>query len=81
MAEDSKSQDNDKSNISPNEQFVSLLMTYQKRIYGFILTLVPNRSYAEEIMQETVMVMCRKFNDFEKGSNFLDQKSKIGESS
>ena len=56
---------------SANELFVSLLLAHQKRIYGFILTLVSNFSDADDVFQETAMTMCRKFEDFETGSNFF----------
>ncbi len=54
----------------PNEQFTCLLLSHQKRIYNFILTLVPNASDADDIMQETVLVMCRKFDEFSIDTNF-----------
>jgi len=54
-----------------NEQFVSLLLSHHRRIYGFILTLVPSLSDADDIMQETALVMCRKFDDFQPGTSFI----------
>lgn len=54
-----------------NEEFVRLLLVYQKRIYGFILAMVPNYADAEDLFQQVVMVMCRRFSEFEPGSNFL----------
>jgi RNA polymerase sigma-70 factor (ECF subfamily) len=56
---------------SPNEQLVGLLLKHHRRIYGFILTLVPNLSDADDIMQETAFVMCRRFGEFEPGTNFI----------
>jgi len=53
-----------------DERYLRLLMNSQRRIYAFILTLVPNRHDAEDIMQETVTVMWRKFETFEPGTNF-----------
>ncbi|MGH2272539.1 sigma-70 family RNA polymerase sigma factor [Anaerohalosphaeraceae bacterium U12dextr] len=58
-------------NLDPNEQLVSLLLKYHKRIYGFILTLVPNLSDAEDILQESALVMCRRFREFQSGTSFL----------
>jgi RNA polymerase sigma-70 factor (ECF subfamily) len=58
-------------NLSPNEQLVGLLLRHHRRIYGFILTLVPNLSDADDLMQETAFVMCRLFHEFEPGSNFI----------
>jgi RNA polymerase sigma-70 factor (ECF subfamily) len=45
-------------------------MANQRRIFGFILTLVPSRTCAEDLMQDTIMIMWRKFSDFKKGGNF-----------
>ena len=45
-------------------------MLNQRRIYGFILMMVPSRSDADDIMQEATIVMWRKYDRFEKGSNF-----------
>jgi RNA polymerase sigma-70 factor (ECF subfamily) len=56
---------------SQNEEFVRLLLLYQKRIYGFILAMVPNYADAEDLFQQVVMIMCRRFGDFEPGTSFL----------
>ncbi|MFC1760685.1 sigma-70 family RNA polymerase sigma factor [Planctomycetota bacterium] len=50
--------------------FVSQLIICQHQIYSFILTLVPNWSDADDIMQETAEVMWRKFQDAEHINNF-----------
>jgi RNA polymerase sigma-70 factor (ECF subfamily) len=66
-----QSDDPKRENGSQNEEFVRLLLTYQKRIYGFILAMVPHYSDAEDIFQQVVMIMCRRFNEFQPGSSFL----------
>ncbi|MCK4629078.1 MAG: hypothetical protein KAT56_08735, partial [Sedimentisphaerales bacterium] len=57
--------------ISNTERFLKLLMANDKRIYAFILTLVPGRIDADDLMQETVTIMWRKFDDFEPGRDFV----------
>ena len=52
------------------ELFVQLITQYQQRVHLFILSLVPNRTDAEEILQETNLVLWRKFDDFRPGSDF-----------
>lgn len=52
------------------ERFLKLFVPNQNRIYAFILSLVANRSDADDIMQETTVVMWRKFHKFTLGSNF-----------
>ena len=51
--------------------FVNLLIGHYYQIHGFILTMVPNRTDAEDILQNTVMQMWERFEDFEPGTNFL----------
>ena len=52
------------------EYFLRLFMANQDRIFGFVLTMVPDHAYADDIMQETIMTMWRKFGDFEPETNF-----------
>lgn len=48
-----------------------LLMTqHQRRIFGYIYTLVPDRHDAEDILQETSLVVCEKFDQFKPGTDF-----------
>ncbi len=54
-----------------NDQFIGLLVSNQKRIHGFIRTMVPQTSHADDIMQDTAMIMWRKFNTFKPGSSFV----------
>lgn len=57
-------------NNEKNEQFLSLFIRNQKRIYGFIASLVPNAVDSDDLMQETMMVMWNHFEDFEIGTDF-----------
>jgi len=50
--------------------FVNQLTICQHRIYAFILTLVPNWSDADDLLQETTEVMWRKFQDTDQIDNF-----------
>jgi len=51
-------------------EFVLLITRHQAAIYAYILTIHPNRVAAQDILQETNLVLCRKLADFEPGSNF-----------
>ena len=57
--------------VSKSKQFLRLLMQYQTRIHTYILYQVPNRSDAEDILQDTIVVMLDKFTDYKEGTNFL----------
>ncbi|AQQ71347.1 RNA polymerase sigma factor [Limihaloglobus sulfuriphilus] len=61
---------NNRREYTLNEEFLKLLMTNQRQIYSYILRLIPNRVDADDVMQETVLVMWSKFYDFQRGSNF-----------
>ena len=45
-------------------------MSNQKRIYAFILGMVPNYQDAEDLFQETILVMWSKFDQFQRGTSF-----------
>jgi RNA polymerase sigma-70 factor (ECF subfamily) len=54
-----------------SELFLKLLMSNEVRIFSYILKLVPNLADAEDIMQETAGIMWRKFDQFQKATNFV----------
>jgi len=55
---------------SDSEEFVHLLTEAQGRVYGYIVTLIPDRSRARDLLQETNITLWRKAEDFEEGTNF-----------
>ncbi|WP_166828696.1 sigma-70 family RNA polymerase sigma factor [Thalassoroseus pseudoceratinae] len=59
------------------EEFVQLFTRNQRRLYLFILAQCPNPVEAEEILQETNVVIWRKFRQFEMGSSFLAWAGRI----
>jgi RNA polymerase sigma-70 factor (ECF subfamily) len=52
------------------EEFVRLLSKYQSLIRGFLITLLPNRTEADDLFQRTSIVLWRKFDQFQDGSDF-----------
>lgn len=48
-----------------------LFLQSERRILGFIFSLVPNLSDAEDLLQETCSIMWNKFEQFEPGSDFV----------
>jgi RNA polymerase sigma-70 factor (ECF subfamily) len=56
--------------IERGEAFTRLLVATQPRLYGFIYSLVGDRSAADDVLQEVSSVLWRKFDDFEEGTNF-----------
>ncbi|MCR9231122.1 sigma-70 family RNA polymerase sigma factor [Gimesia chilikensis] len=53
-----------------DEQFMRLYAQAYPRIFRFILTLIPCRNDAEEVMQETSLVLWRKFAEYENTGSF-----------
>ncbi len=55
---------------APSEGFVQLFTKWQRRLFLFILAQAPNPIEAEEILQETNLVIWRKSHTFREGTNF-----------
>ena len=55
---------------SEYEEFVTLLTRHQRQIWTFLNALLPAASDADDVMQETSLVLWRKWQEFEKGSDF-----------
>ncbi|MBI9019467.1 MAG: sigma-70 family RNA polymerase sigma factor [Phycisphaerae bacterium] len=69
--------DNNSEKKTNKQQFLKLFLQHQKRIYYYILMLVPNISDADDIMQQTAEVMWNKFTQFQQDSNFVAWASQI----
>ena len=54
-----------------DEEFVAMLTEAQQRLYGFILKRIVDHDQSNEVLQLTNIVLCRKANDFKKGTNFM----------
>lgn len=48
-----------------------LFVKHQSRVKAYILSLQPNFSEAEDILQDVFLVLTRKAKDFQEGSNFM----------
>ncbi len=53
------------------KRLMTLMTRHQRQIFGYIYTLVPNRYDAEDLLQETSLVICEKFDGFEDGTDFV----------
>lgn len=52
-------------------EFVQLLTRHQRPLYGYIMTMMPHATEADDVLQETNLALMRKAADFEEGTNFL----------
>lgn len=53
-----------------SEEFVREMTSMQPRLYGFIFKRLMNAESAQDVLQETNLVLCRKHEDFKPGTNF-----------
>jgi RNA polymerase sigma-70 factor (ECF subfamily) len=53
------------------EEFVQVLTREQRRLFFYIFGLVPNWGEAEEVLQNTNLVLWRKCEEFRPGSDFF----------
>ena len=60
-----------------SSELVQLMMKHQRKLFGYILTLVPSRADAEGILQEASLTICEKFSSFEPGTNFYSWACQI----
>lgn len=51
-------------------RFMKLYTHIQRRLYGYVVTLVPESSDVDDIIQATVAVMWKNFDHFEPGTDF-----------
>jgi RNA polymerase sigma-70 factor (ECF subfamily) len=59
------------------QRFMQEYSRIQRRLYGFVVSLVPDFSMADDIVQDTVSVMWLKFDEFEPGTDFCAWAFKI----
>ncbi len=52
------------------ERFAKLLATCQRRVFLYVLGLLHNAADAEEVLQETNLVLWRKFDQYQPGTSF-----------
>lgn len=60
-----------------SDEFVSLLTASQPALYACILSLLPDRAAAQDVLQETNLTLWHKADDFEAGTNFMAWASRI----
>ena len=62
---------------SPDDQFVRDLTAHQHRLYGLIMSLLPDPERARDVLQETNVVLWRKSGEFTPGSDFGAWAAKV----
>lgn len=59
------------------DEFVGMLTASQPALYACILSVLPDRTAAHDILQETNLTLWHKSDDFETGTNFMAWASRI----
>ncbi len=59
------------SDAASHEAFVAMFARHQRRVFAYIGTLLPNIADAEEVMQETSIILWRKWGDFDSSRDFV----------
>jgi RNA polymerase sigma-70 factor (ECF subfamily) len=54
-----------------HQQFAELFVTYQARVYGYITTLLPNRHDADDVFQQTSLILWKKWEQFDPSRSFV----------
>jgi RNA polymerase sigma-70 factor (ECF subfamily) len=52
------------------EEFIALLSHHDQALTAYVMSLVPSRIDAQDILQETKIALWRSFESFESGTNF-----------
>ncbi len=52
------------------DEFADLVTLHQGRLYGYVFALVQNSADAEELVQRTVFILWRRFDEYETGTGF-----------
>ena len=53
-----------------HEEFVALFVRHEAAVHSFVLTLLPDLSAAEDVMQQASLTMWRRFDQYESGTSF-----------
>ena len=59
------------------QQLVALMATHQRSIYGYIVSLLGSRADADDVLQNTCLVIWRKADDFHGKGNFMTWACRI----
>ena len=60
-----------RNEIESRTRLVALWTRHQRQVFSYILALVPSRHDSDDILQETGVVICRKFDEFQDGTDFV----------
>ena len=62
---------NDDPALERQKELMLLMTQHQRRIFAYLHALVPSRADAEDLLQETSLVIVEKFGEFKTGTDFV----------
>jgi RNA polymerase sigma-70 factor, ECF subfamily len=54
-----------------SHEFIDLFLKAEPRVYAYIRSQIPHRADAEDVLQETATTLWSKFDEFQRGSDFI----------
>ena len=70
-------QPSDNGASQQNEEFVRLFAQFHDELFAYIFSLLPHWSDAEDVFQQTSLVLWLKYASFQPGSSFLSWACKV----
>jgi RNA polymerase sigma-70 factor (ECF subfamily) len=67
----------DDSNVASEEEFLRLFLTHQRRLYAYILMLLPHRADADDVFQQTSVTLWGRRGQFQSGTSFNAWSSRV----
>lgn len=61
----------DNADKTTSDEFLNLLFPNQKRILAYVLYYIPNRTDADDVFQNIVSVLWKKFDQYQPGTDFI----------
>src|SRR3954454_12754942 len=71
MEPDPSESSDPRAETESRKRLIALMTRHQRQIFSYIYVLVPNRTDAEDLLQETSLVICEKFHEFKEGTDFI----------
>ena len=59
------------------EEFMALFTAHHRRLFRYILALLPRLHAAEDVLQETNLVLWRRFSEFRAGTDFYAWAARV----
>jgi RNA polymerase sigma-70 factor (ECF subfamily) len=64
-------------NALTEEEFLRLFLAHQRRLYAYILMLLPRHADADDVFQQTCITLWKRRGSFERGTNFNAWASRV----